>query len=537
MTAVFLKLVNSEFSGEEADKIEFASIVGMALDNIKGGNYHLEGIYTCYIPLYAFRVNESNFIVSDSMSREKNKLTISRLPEMTEVKAILKDETLKMQEKYNKIENLLLSKNIEEVEVSGILGKREIGALAKLITHHRANRADNRYKQLSPVITREEVKNQLNTLKKYTLSESEVENRIDTFLAELEKAFQGEIDNLRKRRAAVEKDYDAKIAQKKAEIKQKLAELKAEEKEELNRIDAKVAADQKKLINGVKSDSLWGRLKSDINKLNENYSQLLSKVNNAKTGDDLDWVIRQLEIMQEEIHSFGAGVSTALTEAKNRQLEYDDIAHQGEVDKRNIKERLDTIREEENIRHISLENEKEQKLKEIDAELKNAVSLLKSIGKKKKDLKKQIMANYEMSSTYTISADVLNVENTVSDTTINVPVAIAKYKVKNQFQFNIIPPFEIPENMSKIKNLVLRGENKNIGFDCIAIDALEKIRANLSYQLETNQNLQGEILGNNVLENGDISKFSAGINLLEEKKKYKDKNSDKLFAQSRKYLT
>ncbi|MHA1304196.1 MAG: hypothetical protein ACTSPI_10890, partial [Candidatus Heimdallarchaeaceae archaeon] len=218
MSEIYLKLINSEFGGEEAEKTEFASLMGLALDYI-GRNEHLEGIYTCYVPFFAIRINEGNFAVSNAMSREKNKFSVSKIPELSEVKSIL-NSNKSMHEKYKEIENMLLKKNVETVEISGILGKKGISGLAKLITQHSSNQ-NSSYKKLSPIISREEVKAQIQTIQKYILSEMEVEERVDKFMEELEKAFQNEINELEKKRVDTEKEYDMKLKGKEAEIQQK----------------------------------------------------------------------------------------------------------------------------------------------------------------------------------------------------------------------------------------------------------------------------------------------------------------------------
>ncbi|MBY9001752.1 MAG: hypothetical protein KGD64_12615, partial [Candidatus Heimdallarchaeota archaeon] len=59
---IYLKLITSEFSGDEAKQVEYSSTVGYALDNVKKKEI-LEGIYKCYVPFFAVRISDGNYIV------------------------------------------------------------------------------------------------------------------------------------------------------------------------------------------------------------------------------------------------------------------------------------------------------------------------------------------------------------------------------------------------------------------------------------------------------------------------------------------
>ncbi|UJG40646.1 MAG: hypothetical protein K9W45_12525 [Candidatus Heimdallarchaeum aukensis] len=534
MSNIFLKLISSDFAGEEREKVEYSAIVGFALDHFNKGE-QLEGIYMCYLPFFGIRVNESNFAIINALDKGKNQLSVNKIPDSSDIKKILSSD-ISIQEKYKQIESKLLRKNVETIEVNGILNRDGIQGLAKLLPQHTGT-ADNNYKKLSPIISREEVTNQIRKLQNYILSDIEVEERINAFLEDLEIAITKEIEKLKKERVNTEKKYDEKIAKKKAEIQQKLKEMEVEEKAEHAKIDKEVAKNQANVIKSLQSDTRWKQYENDIKTLASNYTKFLAKINAAKDETDLEQLVREIDNLQQDVQSIGVGLNSALSEVKNRHLEYGDYEQQGAVDKRNISERLESLREEERTAYNSIENEKETALQDIDREINDAKSILKDLKNKKKDLKKQIMQNYEMRGTdFTLNADVLGVESSVNSMNIYVPLAIARYKYKNKLGHIVIPPFEIANNMSKPKKLALVGINGNIGFDCIGISLLSKVKRNLEYLLDENQNLQNEIIGNNneVIETGDLNKINDGVELLEQKKKWKDKHSDKIILQYRK---
>ncbi|MHA1800255.1 MAG: hypothetical protein ACTSWJ_00785, partial [Candidatus Heimdallarchaeaceae archaeon] len=147
--------------------------------------------------------------------------------------------------------------------------------------------------------------------------------------------------------------------------------------------------------------------------------------------------------------------------------------------------------------------------------------------------------NYVMISAYSLSSDLLGISGNEQLVTINVPVAICKYKAKSGFLFNVVPPIEISNNMKKPRSLALHGANGLIGFDSIARESFDFLKQPLENLLASKPNLQAEIQAENneLIQTGDLSSLNSGLVLLEQRKKYSKKNADAILAKSRNFLT
>ncbi|GAH61364.1 unnamed protein product, partial [marine sediment metagenome] len=181
---IFLKLITSEFTGDEAKQVEYSSLVGYALDNIKRKEI-LEGVYTCYVPFYAVRISDGNYIVINTLQLEKNKLLVSKIPDLSEIKAVLEEQYPSLEAHYRAIEEALVSMNIFHLEISGVLVKKGIEGTAKLVTQHGSTR-NNSYKKISPLVSREDVKREIAAAGKYAITDHELETKLNVLLDEVE---------------------------------------------------------------------------------------------------------------------------------------------------------------------------------------------------------------------------------------------------------------------------------------------------------------------------------------------------------------
>ncbi|MHA1346509.1 MAG: hypothetical protein ACTSVO_02140 [Candidatus Heimdallarchaeaceae archaeon] len=534
---IYLKLITSEFSGEEAQQVEYSSLVGYALDNIKKKEV-LEGIYTCYVPFYAVRITDGDYIVINSLQLEKNKLLVSKIPELSEIKAILEEQYPSLEAHYRAVEEALVSMSIFHLEISGVLVKKGIEGTAKLVTQHGSTR-NNSYKKLSPLVSREDVKKDIASAGKYAITDLELETKINVLLDEVEKHLQSVAEKRIRDKDRIEQKYDQMIENQKQENAKKTQKYKEEEKQKHNSIEAESNKEKREQLTSVKDSKRWGQLKKDIASQQESYNQLLTSLDRVNTEDDFDIVISRIREVQDETQSFGVGLNSAVSEIEYRKTEYEDIGHQEEVDKRNASDRVNTAIEELNQPLIDIQDEKRKKLEDQDKEIQKGNNILDKFKNNRNNLIKRAKINYVMISAYSLSSDLLGISGNEQLVTINVPVAICKYKAKSGFLFNVVPPIEISNNMKKPRSLALHGANGLIGFDSIARESFDFLKQPLENLLASKPNLQAEIQAENneLIQTGDLSSLNSGLVLLEQRKKYSKKNADAILAKSRNFLT
>ncbi len=534
---IFLKLITSEFTGDEAKQVEYSSIVGYALDNIKRKEI-LEGVYTCYVPFYAVRISDGNYIVINTLQLEKNKLLVSKIPELSEIKAVLEEEYSSLEAHYRAIEEALVSMNIFHLEISGVLVKKGIEGTAKLVTQHGSTR-NNSFKKISPLVSREDIKREIASAGKYAITDHELETKLNVLLDEVEKHLQFVVEKKKRDRDNIEERYDQKIANQKQENAKKIQQFKEDERQQHNSIESESNKEKRDQIASVKDSKHWNQLKKDISSLQESYNHLLTSLDRVNTENDFDVVISRIREVQDETQSFGVGLNSAVSEIEYRKTEYEDIGHQEDVDKRNVSDRLNTAKEDLNLHVIDIQDEKRKKLEEQDKKIQKANNIFDKFNNNRNNLIKRAQNNYVMISAYSLSSDLLGISDNEQLVTINVPVAICKYKDKNGFIYNVIPPFEIANNMKKPRSLAIHGANGLIGFDCIARESFDFLKHPLENLLASKQNLQAEIQteNNELIQTGDLSSLNSGLVLLEQRKKYSKKNADAILAKSRSLLS
>lgn len=534
---IFLKLITSEFTGDEAKQVEYSSIVGYALDNIKRKEI-LEGVYTCYVPFYAVRISDGNYIVINTLQLEKNKLLVSKIPELSEIKAVLEEEYTSLEAHYRAIEEALVSMNIFHLEISGVLVKKGIEGTAKLVTQHGSTR-NNSFKKISPLVSREDIKREIASAGKYAITDHELETKLNVLLDEVEKHLQFVVEKKKRDRDNIEERYDQKIANQKQENAKKIQQFKEDERQQHNSIESESNKEKRDQITSVKDSKRWNQLKKDISSLQESYNHLLTSLDRVNTENDFDVVISRIREVQDETQSFGVGLNSAVSEIEYRKTEYEDIGHQEDVDKRNVSDRLNTAKEDLNLHVVDIQDEKRKKLEEQDKEIQKANNIFDKFKNNRNNLIKRAQNNYVMISAYSLSSDLLGISDNEQLVTINVPVAICKYKDKSGFIYNVIPPFEIANNMKKPRSLAIHGANGLIGFDCIARESFDFLKHPLENLLASKQNLQAEIQAENneLTQTGDLSSLNSGLVLLEQRKKYSKKNADAILAKSRSFLS
>lgn len=534
---IFLKLITSEFSGDEAKQVEYSSLVGYALDNIKRKEI-LEGVYTCYVPFYAVRISDGNYIVINTLQLEKNKLLVSKIPDLSEIKAVLEEEYPSLEAQYRAIEDTLVSMNIFHLEISGVLVKKGIEGTAKLVSQHGSTR-NNSYKKLSPLVSRDDIKREIASAGKYAITDHELETKLNVLLDEVEKHLQSVVEKIIRDKDRIEQKYDQQIENQKQENAKKVQQFKEEERSQHNSIESESSKEKREQIVSVKDSKRWNQLKKDISSLQESYNQLLNSLDRVNSEHDFDTVISRIREVQDETQSFGVGLNSAVSEIEYRKTEYEDIGHQENVDKRNVSDRLNTAKEDLNLHIVDIQNEKRKKLEEKEKEIQKANSIFDKFKNNRTNLIKRAKNNYVMISAYSLSSDLLGISDSDQLVTINVPVAICKYKDKSGFIYNVIPPFEVANNMKKPRSLALHGANGLIGFDCIARESFDFLKHPLENLLASKQNLQAEIQAENneLIQTGDLSSLNSGLVLLEQRKKYSKKNADALLARSRSFLS
>jgi hypothetical protein len=534
---IFLKLITSEFTGDEAKQVEYSSIVGYALDNIKRKEI-LEGVYTCYVPFYAVRISDGNYIVINTLQLEKNKLLVSKIPELSEIKAVLEEEYTSLEAHYRAIEEALVSMNIFHLEISGVLVKKGIEGTAKLVTQHGSTR-NNSFKKISPLVSREDIKREIASAGKYAITDHELETKLNVLLDEVEKHLQFVVEKKKRDKDNIDERYDQKIANQKQENAKKIQQFKEDERQQHNSIESESNKEKRDQIASVKDSKRWNQLKKDISSLQESYNHLLTSLDGVNTENDFDVVISRIREVQDETQSFGVGLNSAVSEIEYRKTEYEDIGHQEDVDKRNVSDRLNTAKEDLNLHVVDIQDEKRKKLEEQDKEIQKANNIFDKFNNNRNNLIKRAQNNYVMISAYSLSSDLLGISDNEQLVTINVPVAICKYKDKSGFIYNVIPPFEIANNMKKPRSLAIHGANGLIGFDCIARESFDFLKHPLENLLASKQNLQAEIQAENneLTQTGDLSSLNSGLVLLEQRKKYSKKNADAILAKSRSFLS
>ncbi|MBY9002194.1 MAG: hypothetical protein KGD64_14840, partial [Candidatus Heimdallarchaeota archaeon] len=439
---------------------------------------------------------------------------------------------------YRAIEETLVSMNIFHLEISGVLVKKGIEGTAKLVTQHGSNR-DNSYKRISPLVSKEDVKREIASAGKYAITDHELETKLNVLLDEVEKYLQSVVEKSIREKDKIEQDYNQQIENQKQANSKKIQQFKDEEQSQHGSIRTESEKERNSQIASVKDSKRWNQLKKDILSLQESYNQLLSSLDRVKSEDDFETVISRIREVQDETQSFGVGLNSAVSEIEYRKTEYEDIGHQEDVDKRNISDRLNTAKEDLNLHVIDIKDEKHRKLEEQDKDIQKAYKILEKFKNNRNNLIKRAQNNYVMISAYSLSSDLLGISESEQLVTINVPVAICKYKDKSAFTYSVIPPFEIANNMKKPRSLALHGTNGLIGFDCLAREVFDFLKNPLEIILANKQNLQAEIQGENneIIRTGDLSSLNSGLVLFEQRKKYSKKNADAILARSRSFLS
>lgn len=534
---VFLKLVSSEFSGDEASQIDYASIVGYALDSTPK-KAKLEGIYSCYVPFFAVKINEGNYLAINALQTQKNKISVSKIPDVTDIKKVLNTKYNSLEEQYKAIEKEMTSKQVYHLEISGALVRKSIEGLAKLITQH-SSRTDSKYKKIHPLVTRENIKREIQTVSKYVVTETELESLINKMMDDVEQYFEKVIVQKKKEKEQVNTKYQTILNEKKEEINTKIQEINKEEDAEKKLIDQDSAKEKKELLHDITENTRWNQLKKDLVSLQESYDQLKSRIEKVTTVDQIEGIVRTLREIQDDTQSFGVGVNSTLSDMEYRKMEFSDIGQQSEVDKRNVSDKMSTYKEDIKRQIPDIENEKNTELSEKETEIRDAQNLLKKFNVNRSLYKKQIQSNYVIVSDYSLSGDLLGASEAEGIVTINVPVAICKYKASNKLSYTVLPPYSIPNKMKKPRSHSIRSTNSRIGFDCMAVEVLSFLKHPLETTLATSPDLQVEIQGDNneIISNGDLSTLNTGLKILEQRKSFPTKNADAILALSRELLS
>jgi hypothetical protein len=534
---VFMDLISSEFSGEEATKVEYASLVGFALDSIKRKET-LEAIYKCYVPFYALKVNEGNYIVVNALQTDKSKLTVSKVPTVADIKPVLNEDYSSLEELYKAIESALISKSVHNIEMSGALVRKSVEGMAKMIVHHNSSR-DSKFKKLTPLVKKEDVKRDVSTISKFAITDHELETELNILFDEIERFLAEKIVEKQRIKSKTEEEYSKKIEETKREGERRIREIEEEEKTEKRKIDEIAENERKEQIVSVRDSKRWNQLKKDIAALEDTYARLLSSTDQLSSGDQFDVILTRIRAVQDETQAFGTGLNTAVSEIEFRQNEYEDIRHQADVDKRNVSDRMNTMKEDIRRQNVDLELERNQQVQMREDDIQLAQDINTRFHTNRANLMKKIKNNYIMFSAYSLSAELLGASHSEQVITLNVPVAICKYKERTKLHYLVIPPIEISDRMKKPRLLPIHGLYVRIGFDCIASEAIHFLKKPLENLLSNHQGLQAEIQGesNEVIGTGDLSLLNAGLNILEQRKKMPKKYSDEIVARSRTILS
>ena len=454
---IYLSLLSSEFSGEEAEKVEFAAIMGYALDSVKKKE-QLEDVFYCYVPFYALELSGNNFMIFNSVSKKTTILSVYSPPTLKEVQALMKQDFSSLQERYKALKTLLTRSEPTTLEITGALTGEDADGLAKMITQHLSS-ANNRYKKLSSQLTKAEAQRELQKISKHVLSPVEFGQHITKLLDEIEAMFEKEIERLIKEEKNVKAKYEALIEKTKQEVQARIKEIKSEEAKKQKEIEAEMEKEKKNIIFSLKSENQWKTLNNDFNILINAKKQLDAKISSASSEKDIDNLIKALRNLQDDLQTLGANINSTTNFMENRLRDIEDLRQQAEVDKRNISDKLSLLQDQEKKKIGEIQDEKEVKLKEIRVQQKEYKDLLNQLKKERKEIENQMETQYKASPTTTISGDLLGVSETQIQATIHVPVAICKYKERSKHNFVVLPPVEIPAKMKKPKSSPLTGLN------------------------------------------------------------------------------
>ena len=258
---IFMDLISSEFSGDEADKVEYSSLVGYALDSIKRKET-LEAIYKCYVPFYALKVNEGNYIVVNALQTDKSKLSISKVPTVSDIKPVLNEDYSSLEALYKAIESALISKSVHVVEMSGALVKKSVDGMAKMIIHHNSSR-DSKFKKLTPLVNKEDVKRDIIIISKFAITDHELETELNLLFDEIEKFLGEKIGEKKRNKSQTEEEYSRKIDETKRDGEGRIKEIEEEEITEKRKIDAEAEKERKEQIDSVRDSKRWNQMKKN----------------------------------------------------------------------------------------------------------------------------------------------------------------------------------------------------------------------------------------------------------------------------------
>jgi len=535
MKKIFLSLLSSDFAGEDAEKVEYASIVGYAVDSATKKE-KLEGVFLCYMPFYAIRLKNSDFMIFNAFKKSKTALTQSTIPTISELQQKLKNIEQYSYAQYNELKKSLIPKTGETVEVTGALSSSELDGIAKLINKHSSS-ADNRFKALKPILSQAEAQREAKTLASKIISTTELDDQVRARLDLIQDSYSRAIDKLEAKKKEIEKQYAQEIEKTKQEIKTKIEEMKSELEARKREIEKELSKEKAEIANAVKSLNNWKTLKTDFEMLSKSFGGLSNTVSSVSKKEDIEKLISVLSEIREHMESFRANINSTITTLEYRTGEIDDAEHRAEIEKQNAVERTEQLKENEQRKIEEVNDEKEAKIQEIDAKIEEIKQVLKDLKKERKGLEDRIKQGYSVNAPSYISGDFLEVSPEENIAIIYVPVAICQYKEKTKLNFRVLPPVEIARNMKKIKALPIKSLNGKIGFECVGIEAKSFIKELLESALAVSTDLQGEIHGENneLTSSGGLEKFDGGLRILEERKNFSKKNADALISLYREF--
>lgn len=533
---IYLSLLTSDFSGEEAKKVEFAAIMGYALDSAKKKE-QLEEVYLCYVPFFAFKLSEGNYMIFNSIAKTHSALEVFSPPSLKEVQALMKEEFSSLQDKYKALKMLLTDSRSKTLEITGALTGEQVNSLAPMITTHMSSPNSN-FKKLSPQLQRADIQRELQKISKDIISISEFDTHIAKLLDEIEDMFEKELGTLQEEEKKIKTYYDTELEKTKKDIQVKIKEIEAEEQRKHKEIDDALKKELKELIESVKNSNQWRTLNKDFTELINAKKDVDAKVGTVSIEKDISNVIGLLRNMHDELSTLGANLNSTTSMMENVLREIEDKKQQAIVDKRNVSDRMAGEKEQQKNRIQEIEAEKKMKLEEVRAKQEETKSIIQQLNKDRKTIETQMANQFKATPMPTLSGELLGIESTQAQATIYVPVAICKYKERSKYSFVVLPPVEIPPKMKKPKSAPLVSLNARIGFDCIGTKAKEFLKKPLEELLITNPDLQAEVQGeNNRLSNlGKLSELNAGLKLLQDRKDFPKKNADQIIAYYREYF-
>ena len=530
MKKIYLSLLSSDFSGEDAEKVEYASIVGYAVDSASKKE-KLEGVFLCYMPFYAIRLKNSDFMIFNAFKKTKTALTQSTIPTINELKEKLANIDDYSYAQYTELKKMLVPKSGETVEVTGALSSSELDGIAKLITKHQSS-VDNRFKALKPLLNQAEAQREAKVLASKIVSTTELDDQVRARIDFIEQSYSKAIDTLQARKKEIERQYAQEIEKTKQEIKTKLEQMKKELAQRQSQIEKELAKKKSEIISNVKTLNNWKTLKTDFEMLSKSFNGLSSTVSSVSKREDIEKLVSVLSEIREHMESFRANINSTIRTLNDHSEQIVDAVHLAKVEKQNAAERNEQLKEDEKRRIEELKDEKEAKLSDIDAKIDEIKQVLKEFKKERKALEDKIKQGYTINAPSYISSDFLEVAPEENLALIYVPVAVCQYKEKTKLNFRVLPPVEIAQNMKKIKSLPIKSSNNKIGFECLGIEAKTFVKELLEKRLAESTDLQGEIRGENneFISTGGLEKFDAGLKLLQQQKKFPKKNADALIA-------